>query len=131
MVLGQDEELSDATRDAFERSGLAHVLAVSGQNVMLLATLVLAVGAVTGLGLRARLISALALVAFYVPLTGAGPSIQRAGVMGIAGLVIGVTAYIATDVASARRRSPRSCGSACSPPPSRRSRRRWPSRSTR
>jgi competence protein ComEC len=87
MVLGQDEELSDATRAEFERSGLAHVLAVSGQNVMLLATLVLAAGAITGLGLRARLVLALGLVAFYVPLTGAGPSIQRAGVMGAAGLV--------------------------------------------
>jgi competence protein ComEC len=30
---------------------------------------------------------ALALIALYVPLTGAGPSIQRAGVMGAAGLV--------------------------------------------
>jgi competence protein ComEC len=40
-----------------------------------------------GLGLRARLLTALALVSLYVPLTGAGPSIQRAGVMGAAGLV--------------------------------------------
>jgi competence protein ComEC len=87
MVLGQDERLDEDVRDDFERSGLAHVLAVSGQNVMLLATLVLAAGAVTGLGLRARLLLALALVALYVPLTGAGPSIQRAGVMGAAGLV--------------------------------------------
>jgi competence protein ComEC len=87
MVLGQDEQLTDATRDDFERSGLAHILAVSGQNVMLLATLVLAVGVVTGTGLRARLMLALLLVALYVPLTGAGPSIQRAGVMGAAGLV--------------------------------------------
>ena len=44
MVLGQDERLGDDVRDDFERSGLAHVLAVSGQNVMLLATLVLAHG---------------------------------------------------------------------------------------
>ena len=87
MVLGQDERLADDVRDAFERSGLAHVLAVSGQNVMLLATLVLAAGAVLGLPLRTRLMVALALVAFYVPLTGAGPSIQRAGVMGAAGLI--------------------------------------------
>src|SRR5215217_1108365 len=63
------------------------LLAVSGQNVMLLAALVLAAGAITGLGLRARLLIALGLIAFYVPLTGAGPSIQRAGVMGAAGLV--------------------------------------------
>jgi competence protein ComEC len=87
MVLGQDERLDERVRDDFERSGLAHVLAVSGQNVMLLATLVLAAGAAVGSGLRARLMLALALVAFYVPLTGAGPSIQRAGVMGAAGLV--------------------------------------------
>jgi competence protein ComEC len=87
MVLGQDERLTDDVRDDFERSGLAHVLAVSGQNVMLLATLALAAGAALALPLRTRLLVALALVAFYVPLTGAGPSIQRAGVMGAAGLV--------------------------------------------
>ncbi|HET9737059.1 MAG TPA: ComEC/Rec2 family competence protein [Solirubrobacteraceae bacterium] len=87
MVLGQDEQLAEDVRDDFKRSGLAHILAVSGQNVMLLAILVLAVGALTGVGLRARLVVALALVALYVPLTGAGPSIQRAGVMGAAGLV--------------------------------------------
>jgi competence protein ComEC len=87
MVLGQDEQLAEDVRDDFKRSGLAHILAVSGQNVMLLAILVLAAGALTGVGLRARLVVALALVALYVPLTGAGPSIQRAGVMGAAGLV--------------------------------------------
>ena len=87
MALGQDERLTDDVRDEFKRSGLAHVLAVSGQNVMLLATLVLGAGALAGAPLRTRLIVALALVALYVPLTGAGPSIQRAGVMGAAGLV--------------------------------------------
>jgi competence protein ComEC len=87
MVLGQDEQLREEVRDDFKRSGLAHVLAVSGQNVMLLATLVLGAAAVAGIGLRTRLVLALVLVALYVPLTGAGPSIQRAGVMGAAGLV--------------------------------------------
>ena len=86
MVLGEDERLADDVRTEFQRSGLAHILAVSGQNVMLLATLVLALGAVTGLPLRGRLLLAIALVVLYVPLTGAGPSIQRAGVMGAAGL---------------------------------------------
>ncbi len=57
MVLGQDEQLSDDVRTDFKRSGLAHVLAVSGQNVMLLATLVLGAGAVAGIGLRTRLLA--------------------------------------------------------------------------
>ena len=87
MVLGEDERLSRRVRDEFQRSGLAHILAVSGQNVMLLAALVLFAGALTGLPLRPRLLLAAALIAVYVPLAGGGPSIQRAGVMGIAGLV--------------------------------------------
>jgi competence protein ComEC len=87
MVLGQDERLSEAVRTDFQRSGLAHILAVSGQNVVLLAMLALAAGMVAGIGLRARLAVALALVMVYVPLAGGGPSIQRAGVMGGAGLV--------------------------------------------
>jgi competence protein ComEC len=87
MVLGQDDRIDDGVREAFQASGLAHLLAVSGTNVMLLATLVLAVGALAGAPLRSRLCGALALVVLYVPLTGAGPSIQRAGVMGAAGLV--------------------------------------------
>jgi competence protein ComEC len=87
MVLGADERLTPETKDDFQRSGLAHILAVSGQNVMLLAVLVLAVAQLAGLPIRARLLLAALLIALYVPLTGAGPSIQRAGVMGIAGLV--------------------------------------------
>jgi len=87
MVLGEDHAIAESVRDEFERSGLAHLLAVSGQNVMLLSVLVLAVGASVGLPLSTRLAMALALVVLYVPLTGAGPSIQRAGVMGAAGLV--------------------------------------------
>ncbi len=87
MVLGQDDRLADDVREDFKRSGLAHLLAVSGQNVMLLAILVLAVTGAAGLPLRARLVIALVLVAAYVPLAGGGPSIQRAGVMGAAGLV--------------------------------------------
>jgi competence protein ComEC len=87
MVLGQDEAIAQDVRDDFQRSGLAHLLAVSGQNVLLLCTLALAVCAALGVPFRARLMSCAALVAIYVPLAGGGPSIQRAGVMGVAGLV--------------------------------------------
>ena len=87
MVLGQDAALTDAVRDDFRATGLAHLVAASGANVMLLAALVLALGAALGLGLSARLWLAVAIVAAYVPLAGGGPSIQRAAVMGIAGLI--------------------------------------------
>lgn len=87
MVLGQDELIDDAVRDDFRASGLAHLLAVSGQNVMLLGALAVAVLAGLGAGVRARLVVTVLLIAAYVPLAGAGPSLQRAGVMGAAALI--------------------------------------------
>ena len=87
MVLGEDEDIAGRTSDDFKRSGLAHVLAVSGQNVTLLAVLAWPLLGLAGLGRRARLAGVLGLIALYVPLTGAGPSIMRAGVMGAAGTV--------------------------------------------
>src|SRR5919202_318466 len=68
MVLGQDEALADRARDDFQATGLAHLVAASGQNVMLLCALVFGVSALLGIGLRARLMLALALIALYVPL---------------------------------------------------------------
>lgn len=90
MVLGEDERLAEPVREDFRASGLSHLLAASGQNVMLLGALALPVLTALGLGLRQRLGIVLALVAAYVPLAGAGPSIQRAGVMGAAGLTAGL-----------------------------------------
>ncbi len=55
MVLGQDEAIAPAVRDDFRASGLSHVLAVSGQNVMLLAALALPLLAATGLPAGARI----------------------------------------------------------------------------
>jgi competence protein ComEC len=86
MVLGQDEEIDQSTRQDWRDAGLAHLLAVSGQNVMLLVALALPLLALARLGPAARGAALVALVALYVPLAGAGPSLQRAGVMGIAGI---------------------------------------------
>jgi competence protein ComEC len=87
FVLGEDDRIDAATVDDFKRSGLAHLLAVSGENVILLALLAMPLLALLGIPVHARLLCVLALIAIYVPVTGAGPSIQRAGVMGAAGVV--------------------------------------------
>jgi competence protein ComEC len=87
IVLGQDELIPSPIVDDFKASGLAHLLAVSGQNVTLLAVLALPLLAALGLGRRSRLWCVLGLIAIYVPLTGASPSILRAGAMGAAGVV--------------------------------------------
>lgn len=96
MVLGQDHALSDETQDRMRVSGLAHLVAASGANVALLAALVLAIGAALGVPRTPRLVLAIVLVIAYVPLAGAGPSIQRAGVMGAAALVAALAGRPAT-----------------------------------
>ncbi len=87
FVLGEDEEIDERTEEDFRRAGLSHLLAVSGQNVTLLALLAMPLLGALGVPLRERLIWVLALIAVYVPIAGAGPSIQRAGVMGALGLL--------------------------------------------
>jgi len=82
FVLGDDERIDAATVEDFRRAGLSHLLAVSGQNVALLALLVMPLLAALGMPLRTRLVWILAAIAVYVPLAGGGPSIVRAGVMG-------------------------------------------------
>ena len=82
FVLGEEDGIDAATKEDFRRAGLSHLLAVSGQNVALLALLAMPLLAALGLPLRSRLVWVLGLIAVYVPLAGAGPSIERAGIMG-------------------------------------------------
>ncbi|HEX4463585.1 MAG TPA: ComEC/Rec2 family competence protein [Solirubrobacterales bacterium] len=83
FVLGEDERIDAGTVEDFRRAGLSHLLAVSGQNVALLALLAMPLLALLGMPLRTRLLWVVATIAVYVPLAGGGPSIVRAGVMGV------------------------------------------------
>ena len=87
FVLGEDEDIDARTEEDFRRSGLSHLLAVSGQNITLLALLAMPLLGAFGIPLRERLLWILALIAVYVPVAGAGPSIQRAAVMGAIGVL--------------------------------------------
>ncbi|HVY78096.1 MAG TPA: ComEC/Rec2 family competence protein [Solirubrobacterales bacterium] len=87
FVLGEDDRIDEATVEDFRRAGLSHLLAVSGQNVALLALLAMPLLAALGMPLRTRLVWILAAIAVYVPLAGGGPSIVRAGVMGALSLL--------------------------------------------
>ncbi|MGN6815293.1 MAG: ComEC/Rec2 family competence protein [Solirubrobacterales bacterium] len=87
FVLGEDEGIDEQTQENFRRSGLSHLLAVSGENVTLLALLAMPLLGALSIPLRERLLWVLALIAVYVPVAGAGPSIQRAGVMGALGVL--------------------------------------------
>lgn len=87
MVLGDDEGVDAALVEDFRRSGLLHIMAVSGENVVLLCTMWSFAFALLGMHRLLRTALLLPVVATYVLLTGASPSIVRAGVAGIVGLL--------------------------------------------
>jgi competence protein ComEC len=82
IVLGDDTALSDGLRQDFRASGLYHILAVSGQNVVLVAAGVLALAWLLGIDRWAGEIGALAAIGAYVLAVGPQPSVIRAGVAG-------------------------------------------------
>jgi competence protein ComEC len=87
VVLGADEGLSQTLRDRFRVSGLYHLLAVSGQNVALVAAGALFVAWVIGVPRLVGEFGALASIAAYVLAVGAQPSVIRAGIAGALGSI--------------------------------------------
>ncbi len=85
VVLGDDSGLSSELRDRFRSSGLYHLLAVSGQNVVLVAGGALALAWLLGIPrLLAEVVALLAILG-YVLAVGPQPSVVRAGVAGSLG----------------------------------------------
>jgi competence protein ComEC len=83
VVLGEDEGLTDDLRDDFRASGLYHLLAVSGQNVALLAGGVLLIAWIAGVSRWVGEVGALTAIVGYVVAVGWQPSVVRAGVAGV------------------------------------------------
>ncbi|HEY7381929.1 MAG TPA: ComEC/Rec2 family competence protein [Gaiella sp.] len=82
IVLGDDDRLGDELRDAFRASGLAHLTAVSGQNVAIVAVLVGGIAWLLGLGRFAVHGCAIAGILAYALAVGWEPSVVRAAVAG-------------------------------------------------
>ncbi len=82
ILLGDDAQLTDSLKTSFQRSGLYHLLAVSGQNVVLLAAGVLGLALLFGLPRWCGHVGALAAIAAYVMAVGPQPSVIRAAVSG-------------------------------------------------
>ena len=83
VVLGEDEGLSRELADAFRASGLYHLLAVSGQNVLLVGGGVLGLAWLVGLPRLAGHVGAISAIIAYVAAVGWQPSVVRAGVAGV------------------------------------------------
>ena len=85
IVLGDDQAVPKPLRDRFRASGLYHLLAVSGQNVALVAGGALILAVLAGVPRWVGHLGALAGIAAYVLAVGPQPSVLRAGVVGALG----------------------------------------------
>jgi competence protein ComEC len=83
IVLGEDDGIDKSLRDAFQASGLTHLLAVSGQNVAITAVGVVWAARLAGIGRLAGEGVAILVVLAYALAVGWQPSVVRAAVAGI------------------------------------------------
>ena len=83
LALGRRDLVPREGRDRWRRSGLAHLLAVSGLHVGLVGGAVWILLALTGVSPRTTRIAVLAAVPAYAVLAGAAPSAMRAALMAV------------------------------------------------
>lgn len=81
MVLGDRSLIPEELDTAFQKSGITHVLAISGQHVAILAAMIYFVLRALAVPVMVRGPTTLALIWLYIVVAGAPPSAIRAGVV--------------------------------------------------
>ena len=87
LLLGERRHLSERVRAAFSDTGTAHVLAVSGLHVGLVALILMAFLRACRLPKRIGYIASMAGLGLYAWLTGGSPSVVRATIMAVAVMI--------------------------------------------
>ncbi|MCS6777427.1 MAG: DNA internalization-related competence protein ComEC/Rec2 [Chthonomonadaceae bacterium] len=100
ILVGARDALPGSVRDAFQRTGTAHLLATSGLNVALVTVLVLAVLRLFGMGYRATYAVALGAIWVFALMADLSPSVLRATLMATV-VLIGMLLDREPDFASA------------------------------
>ncbi|MDW8395979.1 MAG: ComEC/Rec2 family competence protein [Anaerolineae bacterium] len=80
VVLGREQLIPESLREAFQETGTAHILAISGANISVLIVVVLGV-LWRAISRRVAAVVALGLIWFYVAMVGAPASAVRAAAM--------------------------------------------------
>ncbi len=86
ILLGERAEFSESLKDAMQKSGTTHIVALSGYNISIISTLLFSWLIVVFRRSTSFYISVLGIIAFVL-MTGAEPSVVRAAFMGIIVLI--------------------------------------------
>lgn len=87
LLLGGDDRLPKTVQDQFSRTGLSHIVAVSGYNVSIVAALLMGIFIVVGLYRQQAFWGALLGIGCFTVLAGAPASAVRAAIMASVGLL--------------------------------------------
>jgi len=90
ILIGERSGISPATRQSFTNSGVAHVLAVSGSNVAVVAAVLFVLLDFLRLRKWMRIVLTCAGLVFYMLLTGSQPPVVRATIMALVFLLAGL-----------------------------------------
>lgn len=90
LMIGDRSGISQATRQAFVNSGVAHVLAVSGSNVAVVAGIFIFIFELMRLPRKLRTIAVLGALLAYMVVTGNQPPVVRATIMASVFLLAGL-----------------------------------------
>ncbi len=82
MFLGSDQGLPSEVKNDFSRTGLSHIVAISGMNITIIAIFLSWLLLALGFWRRQIFYASSAIIALYIVLIGAPASAVRAGVMG-------------------------------------------------
>lgn len=81
MILGSDQKISKEMKDKLSRSGLSHVIAISGSHIVLFSAMLFEALLFLGLWRKQALAGSIIFTLFYVFLVGMPASGVRAGIM--------------------------------------------------
>lgn len=82
ILFGDQASIPEYWKDAFNKTGVRHIMAVSGQHVALLFPMLMAFFLSVGLWRKQALLLSNVFIALFILLTGFAPSAVRAGIMG-------------------------------------------------
>ncbi len=86
ILLGVDKNIPSEVQQAFQNTGTAHIIAISGFNIAILVAVFLALSSRV-LGPKWGAISTILVIGFYVVLVGGSASVVRAGIMGTLSII--------------------------------------------
>ncbi|MBL7058047.1 ComEC/Rec2 family competence protein [Patescibacteria group bacterium] len=82
IILGDKKGITSELRDSFSKSGISHVVAISGMHISIISALLMGVLIFFGAKRQVAFVVSSIFLSVYIILIGAPPSAIRAGVMG-------------------------------------------------